>query len=216
MVNYVVMAIVAYLIGSINFGVIIGKHFSGVDVREEGSKSSGATNVLRTVGKEAAIATLVCDALKGVASVLIALLAGVIAKKSTDPAILVQIAALFVVLGHTFPVFFNFRGGKGVATSLGVMLLLNWQIAFICLTFALILMGLTRMVSLGSVSGAILFAVLTLFIRENYLVEGNYILFGIFLAGLVIFNHRANIKRIMDGNENRLNFSKKEKEGEDE
>lgn len=211
MVTYILIGIIAYLIGSISFSVIISKKMAGFDVREKGSKNAGSTNVLRTVGKKAAIITLICDILKGVVAVLIAYIVGKFVK-DIDRAILVQIAALCVVIGHTFPIFFKFKGGKGVATSLGIILLLNWQIGLICLVFALILMILTRMVSLGSISAAILFPVLTIFITENYLVEGNYIVFGILLAAFVVYNHRANVKRILSGTENKLSFSKEKGE----
>jgi len=135
--------------------------------------------------------------------------------KGANPAILLQIAAVAVAVGHTFPIFFEFKGGKGVATSLGILLLINWQIGLICLTFALTLMAVTRMVSLGSVSAAVLFPILTIFIHEHYLVAGNYVIFGIIMAAFIIFNHRANIKRILAGTENKLSFNKKDtKEGE--
>ena len=211
MLTYIVIGIIAYLIGSISFSVIISKKMAGFDVREKGSKNAGSTNVLRTVGKKAAVITLLCDVLKGVVAVLIAYIVGKFVD-NVDRAILVQVAALCVVIGHTFPIFFKFKGGKGVATSLGIVLLLNWQIGLICLVFALVLMILTRMVSLGSVSAAILFPVLTIFITENYLVEGNYIIFGILLAAFVVYNHRANVKRILTGTENKLNFNKEKGE----
>lgn len=212
MVAYIIIAIIAYAIGSINFSVLISKKMAGFDVREKGSGNAGSTNVLRTVGKKAAVLTLVCDILKGIVAVLISIVVGKIAK-DCSPAILVEIAALAVVIGHTFPIFFEFRGGKGVATSLGLVLIINWKIGLICLVFALALMIITRMVSLGSISAAVLFAVLTLFIRDSYIVayESSYIIFGILLAALVIFNHRSNLKRIISGTENKLNFSKKEK-----
>ena len=127
-----------------------------------------------------------------------------------DPAILVQVAAIGVVVGHTFPIFFGFRGGKGIATSLGILLLLNWEIGLICLIFALSLMAITRMVSLGSISAAVLFPILTIFIKEHYLVDGNYLIFGIIMAAFIIFNHRTNVKRILNGTENKLSFKKKE------
>ena len=219
MVAYIIMAIVAYLIGSINFSVIISKKMAGFDVREKGSGNAGSTNVLRTVGKKAALITLVCDIFKGIISVLIALLVGKIAGESANSAIVVEIAALAVVIGHTFPVFFGFRGGKGVATSLGVILIVNWKIGLICLVFALALMALTRMVSLGSISASVLFAVLTMFIRDSYIggidFDFSFIIFGILLAALVIFNHRTNLKRIINGTENKLNFKKKDKNSEE-
>ena len=117
---------------------------------------------------------------------------------------LVQVAGIMVVLGHTFPVFFGFKGGKGVATSLGLILLMNWQIGLICLVFALVLILLTRMVSLGSVSAAILFPVLIMFITENYIVAGDYRIFGILLGLFVCFNHRTNIKRLLKGTESKI------------
>ena len=207
MAAYIIVGIVAYLIGSISFSVIISKKMAGFDVREKGSGNAGSTNVLRTVGKKAAILTLICDCLKGIVAILIAVLASKIVK-GTDAGLLVQLAGVAVVIGHTFPIFFKFKGGKGVATSLGVLLIINWQIGLICLVFALTLMALTRFVSLGSVSAAILFPILTIFIQENYIVPGNYIIFGVVLAAIVVFNHRANVKRLLTGTENKLSFKK--------
>ena len=207
MAAYIIVGIVAYLIGSISFSVIISKKMAGFDVREKGSGNAGSTNVLRTVGKKAAILTLICDCLKGIVAILIAVLASKIVK-GTDAGLLVQLAGVAVVIGHTFPIFFRFKGGKGVATSLGVLLIINWQIGLICLVFALTLMALTRFVSLGSVSAAILFPILTIFIQENYIVPGNYIIFGVVLAAIVVFNHRANVKRLLTGTENKLSFKK--------
>lgn len=207
MATYIIVTIIAYLLGSISFSVIISKKMAGFDVREKGSGNAGSTNVLRTVGKKAAILTLICDCLKGIVVILIAVLASKIVK-GTDAGLLVQLAGVAVVIGHTFPIFFKFKGGKGVATSLGVLLIINWQIGLICLVFALTLMALTRFVSLGSVSAAILFPILTIFIQENYIVPGNYIIFGVVLAAIVVFNHRANVKRLLTGTENKLSFKK--------
>ncbi len=199
----VFVGIIAYLIGSISFSVIFTKKFAGFDVRDKGSKNAGSTNVLRTAGKGVALLTLICDILKGVVAIYIAKFIGDISDFE-HIEILVQIAAIFVVIGHTFPIFFGFRGGKGVATSLGVLFVINWQIALICLVFALILMVLTRIVSIGSIAAAILFPVLTLFISENYIEPGDYKIFGIILALIVCFNHRSNISRLMKGKENSL------------
>ena len=200
---YILVALVAYLIGSISFSVIFTKKLAGFDVREKGSKNAGSTNVLRTAGKKIAILTLVCDILKGLIAVLFAKIIG--EKDHFDHIeYLVQVAGIAVVLGHTFPIFFGFKGGKGVATSLGLILLINWQIGLICLVFALILIISTRMVSLGSVSAAVLFPVLTMFITENYIVPGDYKIFGILLGVFVCFNHRANIKRLLKGQESKI------------
>ena len=186
---------------------------AGFDVREKGSGNAGSTNMLRSVGKKAALITLICDILKGVVSIGIAILLGnVIANMNRE--LLLQIAGIAVVIGHTFPIFFGFKGGKGVATSLGVLLMSNWQIGLICLVFALVLMLLTRMVSLGSCAAAVLFPVLTLFINDNYTVltegkNGNvYFIYSLLLAVIVLFNHRSNIKRILNGTENKIGSKK--------
>ena len=210
-VLYIVITILAYLLGSISFSVIISKKMAGFDVREKGSGNAGSTNVLRTVGKKAAILTLICDILKGVVAVGIAAIASLIWKEANGP-LLIELAAGAVVLGHTFPIFFGFKGGKGVATALGVLLICNWQIGLICLVFALVIMAVTRIVSLGSIMAAILYPVLTLFIHEHYIIagEGNYsyLIFSILLAILVVYNHRTNLKRILEGKENKLSFKK--------
>ena len=212
MIVYILIAIIAYLIGSVNFSVILSKKFAGFDVREKGSGNAGTTNMLRSVGKKAAAITLICDILKGVAAIGIAILLGYIPDMNKE--LLLQIAGVAVILGHTFPVFFGFKGGKGVATSLGVLLLSNWQIGLICLVFALVLMILTRMVSVGSCAAAILFPVLTLFINEHYTVltegkSGNvYFIYSVILAIIVLFNHRENIKRLLNGTENKISFNK--------
>lgn len=212
MIGIIVVSVIAYLIGSISFSVIFTKKFAGFDVREKGSKSAGSTNVLRTAGKGPAILTFICDVLKGVVAVSLAIAIGLMIKADWNTRItMVQCAGIFVVVGHTFPVFFGFRGGKGVATALGVLLIVNWRIALICLIFALILMVVSRMVSLGSISAAILFPILCIFIKQNFIISGShmsYIVFGIIMALIVIFNHRSNIKRIAKGEENRLGSKK--------
>ena len=195
MATCIIVALIAYLIGSINFSIIISKKMAGFDIREKGSGNAGTTNMLRAVGKKAAVITLICDILKGVVSNLI------------------QLAGIFVIIGHTFPVFFKFKGGKGIATALGVLLMINWQIGLICLIFALVLMALTKMVSVGSIAAAILFPILVAFIDQNYIVQTSnsnwsYLVFSIIVALLVIFNHRANVQRILNGTENRLSFKK--------
>ena len=209
MVLNVITAIIAYLIGSVNFSVIISKKMAGFDVREKGSGNAGTTNMLRSVGKKAAAITLICDILKGVVAILIAMFIGW-AFQVEIKSLLVQIAGIAVVIGHTFPIFFGFKGGKGVATSLGILIMSNWQIGLICLVFGVLLIALTRMVSLGSCAAAVLFPVLTLFITDNYIVsEGSgYLIYSIILAVIVLFNHRSNIKRILAGKENKISFKK--------
>ena len=210
MAAYIIIAIIAYLVGSINFSIIISKRMAGFDVREKGSGNAGTTNMLRSIGVKAAAITLLCDILKGVVVILIAILIGNIVD-GLDDALLVQLAGIFVIIGHTFPIFFGFKGGKGIATSLGVLLMISCQIGLICVVFALILMVITRMVSVGSIAAAILFPVLVIFIGQNYIVPVNnwsYLIFSIIVAVLVLFNHRENLKRIFTGKENKISFKK--------
>ena len=212
MATYIIVALLAYAIGSINFSVLISRKMAGFDVREKGSGNAGTTNMLRAIGIKAAIITLICDILKGVVAVLIAFLIGKMTQ-NTDKALLIQIAGILVIVGHTFPIFFEFRGGKGIATALGVLLITNWKIGLICLIFAVILIAITRMVSVGSMSAAVLFPILTLFMGGNFIVSQGgikYFVYSIILACFVIFNHRENIKRIMNGTENKISFKKQD------
>ena len=210
MIVNIIIGIIAYLIGSINVSVILSKKVAGFDVREKGSGNAGTTNMLRNIGKKAAAITLIFDILKGIVAISLAILIGNIANVG-NKSLLVQIAGLGVILGHTFPIFFNFKGGKGIATSLGVLLMSNWKIGLICLVFALVLIILSRMVSLGSIAATILFPVLTLFITDNYIVsEGSgYFIYSVILAIIVAFNHRENIKRLLNETEDKISFKEK-------
>ncbi len=213
MVECIIMAIIAYCIGSVNFSVIISKKMAGFDVREKGSGNAGTTNMLRSVGKKAAAITLICDILKGIVAIVISMMIGNMVE-GANKELLLQIAGIAAVLGHTFPIFFGFKGGKGVATSLGIILISNWEIGLICLIFALVLMVLTRMVSVGSCAAAVLFPVLTLFINDNYMVltdgkkGSTYLIYSVILAVIVLYNHRSNIKRLLNGTENKINLKK--------
>ena len=214
---YIIMGMIAYLIGSVNFSVLISKKVAGFDVREKGSGNAGTTNMLRSVGKGAAVATLILDILKGVVAIWVAIgygnLVNWITNLQIDNSILVQLAGIFVIIGHTFPIYFGFKGGKGVATALGILLTTNYQIGLICLVFALVLIILTRMVSVGSLGAAILYPVLTLFLlQENFIVPGNYLIYSIIIALIVIFNHRSNVKRLLNGTENKISFKKSKEE----
>ena len=218
MISYILIGLIAYFVGSISFSIIFTKAFTGEDIREKGSGNAGSTNVLRSIGILPAVLTLICDALKGVLVIAIAYLFGKwFGLDDNGKALLIELGALFVVAGHMFPIYYKFRGGKGVATSLGVILTINWRIGLACLVFALIIMAITRMVSIGSIAAALQYPVLCLFItKETFLVSGEvnqliYVLFGAMLAALVIWKHRANIGRLASGEENRLDFSKKSK-----
>ena len=227
----VLLAFLAYLAGSINTSVILSKSMYGEDVRDSGSGNAGATNMLRTYGAGIAVLTLICDILKGALSVLLAIFLDIAFSSyfksypMTDfESIylldnLKYIVGIFVVLGHDFPIWFGFRGGKGVATSLGVILALNWQIGLIVLAIALFIMISSRYVSLGSVIGAIVypFIVLTYILAggESFAKNTVYIIMAFSLAFLIIIKHNSNIKRLKNGTENKLFARKSAEETED-
>lgn len=202
MTIYIIVSLIAYFIGSISFSVIFSRKFAGFDVREKGSGNAGSTNVLRTVGKRTAALTLVCDILKGVIAIFVAIITSKI-WKDIDVTVLKYLTGFFAILGHTFPIFFEFRGGKGVATALGVLITLNWKIGLICLIFAVIIIAFTKMVSVGSILSAILFPILIIFMGN---VKFGAIIVSLLITLLVIFNHRENLKRIKNGTENKISF----------
>lgn len=203
----VLVGVVSYLIGSVNSSILISKMVTGKDIRQSGSGNAGATNMLRTMGKKYAAITLVIDILKGVIAILLAkLLIGYGAYLSSE-----YIAAVAVVLGHNFPVFFGFRGGKGVATSLGVVLLLDWRIGLCVLVIAISIMAMTKYVSLGSITSALVFMVAQIAVMLT--VEGFDLVRFIcvlILGLLLIVRHRANIVRLISGTENKLGSKKKQ------
>ena len=201
---HLLIVIVAYLLGSIPFGYLIVRKKVGADVRETGSGGTGATNVLRRAGKAAGVFTLVLDALKGAIAVVWAL---VIAGPSSHAAWIVSAAAIAVIVGHIFPVWLGFRGGKGVATGVGVFLMLA-PLAMLCAgVLFLAIVFFTRYVSLGSVVAA---ATIPLFVWLQSVfvtpVANVRPLLTATLVGalLIIFAHRGNIGRLVQGTENRI------------
>lgn len=198
MVKFAIIFVIAYLLGSISTSIIFGKIKSGEDIRKHGSGNAGATNTLRTFGKGAAVLVLLGDALKAVVAILIA-------KLISDDAAAVYIAGIGVTLGHNFPVYFGFRGGKGVVVSAVSCLFADWRIGLLTIVLSILIMALTRFVSLGSVIGALLIIVLGFVFRG---VDISYIIFSVIMGGLAIFMHRKNIVRLINGNENKLSFSK--------
>lgn len=195
---YIVIAVIAYLLGSISFGMVISKAAGGPNLREVGSKNTGATNVLRVMGVKVGLLVFVLDILK-------ALVACIIGRvwMGLNGAML---AGLAVVIGHNWPCFFQFRGGKGVASTLAVMLMTFPIPAVICYVVAIALIAATKYVSLGSITLAALFAVLV--IITNW---GEWLVIGwvILIAGLLIVRHHANIGRLLHGTENKLGAKKK-------
>ena len=195
---------VAYLLGSINTSIIISK-LKGSDIRNSGSGNAGATNTLRTYGKLAALLVVIFDGLKGVAAVLFAKYAPAIFSVEDSGNVAMYLSALFVMLGHIFPIYFGFRGGNGVMTSIAVVFVLDWEIGVILLVCCLALMLLTKYVSFGSCVGAVLFPILVLMFHEGNRV---FIAVSVIIGALVLIKHRTNIKRLILGTESKLNFKK--------
>lgn len=197
-------ALLAYLLGNIQTGLIIGR-LANVDLRKHGSGSSGATNALRVMGRAQGALTLLGDALKGVLAVCIGLI--ICGRHGA------LISGLFVIVGHIWPALFGFHGGKGVATALGALLVIDPLSALCILIVAVIAIALTRMVSVGSMVAALLYLFIVLF---RYIPTGDVfeIVCGVLMAGLIFFSHRQNIGRILKGNENTLSASMFKKKGE--
>ena len=212
-ISAVLTAIIAYLIGSVSGAILISRTVDGNDIRTKGSKNAGTTNMLRIYGKKAAVFTLLIDVLKGVAAVLIGIAVDYFTMKYMTGSFLSgnikYIASIFVVLGHDFPIYFGFKGGKGVATGLGAVLMLDYKVALIVLAAALLIMVVTRYVSLGSVAAAVIYpCVAAAFMAGSGEFNVVYLISALLLGVLIIAKHHTNIKRLLDGTENKL-FGKK-------
>ena len=214
-----ITAVIAYLLGSINSGIIISKLISGKDIRQSGSGNAGATNMLRTHGKKAGILTLLCDMLKGVIAVLVALLIGFIVKNNINPPDYLDTMESMITPTLFGKSITDFKGGKGIATSGAVVLMLNWKIGLVILVLALIIMAVTRYVSLGSVLSAAAYPVISCgyllgtgeFVGNTSVAVAQMI-FSVVLAFICIYKHKANIKRLLAGEESKLGQKKSDKE----
>lgn len=211
--------ILSYLIGSIPTSIIVSKAAKGIDIREHGSGNAGGTNVMRVLGWKHGLLVILLDALKGVLAVVVVarLHYGTMPFQNLTPFddfTLVQIiAGISAVIGHIWTVFAGFKGGKGIATALGMLLMIVTVDILIALGIFVIVVIISRYVSLGSLAGAVSVPV-TLFIRENifHVNIPNYntlLPFLILLAFLVIFTHRKNVVRLLNGSENKISFSRK-------
>lgn len=193
----VITAIVSYLLGSVSSAIIVGKFFGIKDIRKHGSGNAGATNTLRVAGKKAALFTYLGDALKA----LIAVIGARLIFDGNIENTAIYTAALFVVLGHDFPVFFGFKGGKGIVTSGAAILCLDWRIGLAIHAVAFALIAITRYVSLGSVCAALTFFILSVILHFGDI----YVMIVAFIMTFVaVYLHRGNIKRLLTGTERKL------------
>jgi glycerol-3-phosphate acyltransferase PlsY len=198
------LLIAAYLLGSFPTGYLAAWLLKGIDIREQGSGSTGATNVLRTLGKGPALVVLLVDALKGVGAVALvrsfyALVATPVIPATWQPW-LVALAAFAAILGHSKSIWLNFTGGKSVATSLGILLAMSWPVGLGTLGVFAVVLAVSRIVSLGSIVGAIAVSILMILFKQPL----PYQLFAASAGLYVILRHRANIQRILAGTEPQL------------
>ncbi len=190
---FYVFIVIAYLLGSISPSIIQGR-LAGVDIKKEGSGNAGTTNTLRVLGKKAALITLIVDIGKAVLAVFLG---------STQGDLCSYICAVAVFAGHIWPVYFGFKGGKGVATAFGAILMVNWKLALIALAIAAVLTIVTKRMSVGSIFAALGMAVLSVFMEKGFWP------YAALIAVIIIIKHRGNIKRLLRGEEPPISFKKK-------
>lgn len=199
MLPYFIIALAGYLLGSIPSGLLIGRA-RGIDIRQHGSGNIGATNVFRTLGKKWGVFVFFCDALKGVAAVL----AGAhFAGRHFSPTLAGIVGGVACILGHNFPVWLKFKGGKGVATSLGVVIGLVPLAAVIAFAVWTLVFFVTRYVSLASIIGAVVVPAMVAFTAHGA-EKTPLLIFTSLAALLIILRHRSNIQRLLTGTENRF------------
>lgn len=197
--DFIWIAVEAYLLGSLNAAIVVSKLLCGYDIREKGSGNAGLTNSLRTMGTKYTLLVLVGDVGKGVIAALVGgYLAGPLGK---------LVSGIFVMLGHMFPLYFGFRGGKGALVGVTMLLIFDWRVFCIAMGIFFLVLLLTRYVSLGSMLGAASFPFSVWFLYHDAI----YVILAVMMAGGLIFMHRGNISRLLAGTERRANFHKKRK-----
>lgn len=198
--------IIAYVIGSIPSSIWIGKSYFGKDVRDFGSGNAGATNTFRVLGKRAGIIVLLLDILKGVTAASLILYMPSVSQETDQYVNLQLLFGILAVVGHIFPVFENFNGGKGIATLFGMLIGIHYILAVACVALFIIVLLLTRYVSLSSILATISFPILTIYIFNRD--EPLFIAFGIAAALMVVITHKKNIVRLLNGEETKANLFK--------
>jgi len=198
--KYLLIIIIGYLLGNISLGIFIARAYGIKDIRKVGSGNAGTTNVLRNLGWLPSVLTLVGDCLKGLVAALIGKwLAG-------DSGMI--LGGTFAVIGHDFPVFFKFKGGKGVATNLGMIIAINPVIALIITPIVLAVVAITRYMSVGSILACFLYPALMVIFKAGQPHYAAFVLSAFFAGALALFQHRANLLRLIQHKENRLDFKK--------
>lgn len=206
-----------YLLGSLNASIIFGKLFKGIDIRNRGSQNAGMTNTLRIFGKKAAVFVFLFDLLKSVAAVLLARYAArhFFAGFPDTEQFAQYLAGLGSVLGHNFPLYFKFRGGKGILASWGVIMILDYRIALVLLAVFLLVVSTTRYVSLASITSAIIYPLFVIAFNAGKMKTTTtiyYIALSLVISALAVYRHKTNIARLRTGTESKLGQSSEKKE----
>lgn len=213
--SFISIAVISYLLGSLNFGVILSNHFKHDDVRNHGSGNAGTTNMLRSYGKKYAVLTIIGDMLKVGVAILIAFaiirytpvtlsLNDDLFSSIDKNMLLKSFAGFFCVLGHIFPCFFKFKGGKGVATAGGMVFIVDWRIALILLAVFAVVLLLTKYVSLGSIIMALLYPVFIYVFHKDIILTVIALVFTV----VVVTAHRGNIKKLINHTERKITDKK--------
>ena len=201
----ILFVLLAYLTGAFPSAVWVGKLFHGIDIREHGSKNAGATNTFRVFGNKSGTIVLAIDILKGYAAASIPLFLSNMYIGFKDEVLILQLTASFcAIIGHVFPVLAKFKGGKGVASTLGIIIAINPETAFICLGCFILVFAVWKYVSLGAIVASVLFP----FVSYFFMLEDAriMIIFSILISLIVLFSHRKNMQRLLRGEENKMNF----------
>ena len=202
---FLIVIFIGYILGSIPSAVWVGKLFHGIDIREHGSKNAGATNTFRVFGNKSGTIVLAMDILKGYAAASTPLLLSHMYIGFKDEVLILQLTASFcAIIGHVFPVLAKFKGGKGVASTLGIIIAINPETAFICLGCFILVFAVWKYVSLGAIVASVLFP----FVSYFFMLEDAriMIIFSIVISLIVLFSHRKNMQRLVRGEENKMNF----------
>ncbi|MBL3657796.1 glycerol-3-phosphate 1-O-acyltransferase PlsY [Fulvivirga sediminis] len=214
MIAAIIIAIlISYLLGSIPSAVWFGKALYGIDVREHGSGNPGATNTFRVLGKKAGIIVMLADIVKGMAASSVAVI--LMNLQFIDENNLVTfklILGVVGVIGHIFSVFLHFKGGKGVATLLGMMIAIHYEVALLCIVVFVVTLLISKYVSLSSIIGTLSFPAMLLFVPRFQTSEPLLVIFGFFLFIVIVWTHHKNIRRIMEGHESKTYLIKSKKE----
>jgi len=202
-ISYIIIIIICYLIGSVQNGILLGKIFYKLDIRNFGSKSTGATNINRVLGIKPGVVVLILDILKGLIPIFII-------KLIFDEEIIHILSSCFIVIGHCFPIYHRFKGGKGVATGFGSVII-HIPLISIALIPSLPIIYLTKYVSLGSVLGSLISMLLIFYLAIfSDIISYNFLYIGIVIPSIIIFKHRQNIIRIINNTENKITFNNNE------